>query len=158
MPEVKVRHYRPEDATPLAELYRRSVLVLGPRFYRHEQVAAWASLAPGPDRIQARAVDGRTVLVAVDEADRALAFADLEPDGHIGYFYAAPEAAGTGVADLLLAALEADARERGLVRLYVEASEAARRFLERHGFRTLGRRELRIGGTPIHNYAMDKSL
>lgn len=32
--------------------------------------------------------------MAVDDEDQPLAFGDLEHDGHIGYLYCAPEAAG----------------------------------------------------------------
>ncbi len=38
------------------------------------------------------------------------------------------------------------------------ASEAARRFLERRGFRGGGRRDFLLRGVMIHNYAMDKLL
>lgn len=98
------------------------------------------------------------MLVAVDGAGRPVAFGDLEPDGHIHFLYCAPEAAGTGVTATLYDALERIARAQGIVRLYAEASEPARRFFARQGFRTIGRRDFDIEGVPIHNYAVEKRL
>jgi putative acetyltransferase len=56
------------------------------------------------------------------------------------------------------AQVETLARGEGLRRLHVEASEPARRFFERRGFATLGRREFAIRGVTIHNYRMEKRL
>jgi putative acetyltransferase len=62
------------------------------------------------------------------------------------------------VASALYDALEARARERGVGRLYAEASEAARRFFLKKGFIVTARRAFAIDGVPIHNYAVEKAL
>jgi putative acetyltransferase len=153
-----IRPYEAGDAAPLAALYVRSVEGIGPRDYTAAQVAAWASLAPSPERLHVLGTDGRTRLVAVDDAGRPVAFADLEPDGHIHFLYCCPETAGRGVAAALYDALERRARGRGMPRLYTEASEAARRFFLNRGFFVVARRDLEVAGVAIHNYAMEKSL
>ncbi len=154
---VAIRPYRPADAAALADLYARSVRELGAGFYSPEQVEAWARTADA-DRLHERLSDGRTALVAADGGDCPLAFGDLEADGHIDLFYCAPEAAGQGIASRLFDRLEAIAREAGMARLHVEASEAARGFFERKGFRVTARRDLAIAGVAIHNYAMEKAF
>lgn len=155
---MKIRAYAAADATALANLFRRSIEEIGSRDYAAPQVAAWAARVPTAERLHALAADGRTRLVAVDEADRPLAFVDLEPDGHIDFLYAAPEAAGTGVVAALYGALERGACDRKIARLYAEASEAARRFFLKQGFVVTARREFEIAGVPIHNYAVEKIL
>ena len=155
---MNIRPYRPDDAEALSALYRRSVERLGPRHYDAAQVAAWASLAPSPERLQALNQDGRITLVAVDTADRPLAFSDLEANGHIHFFYCAPDAAGTGVAATLYAVLEARARDAGMMRLHSEASEGACRFFLKQGFVVLHRRDFEVAGVAIHNYAVEKRL
>ncbi|MBA5776633.1 GNAT family N-acetyltransferase [Stappia sp. F7233] len=153
-----IRPYRPDDAPALNDLYRRSVLELGPRGYAPDQVEEWANLAPSPEHFRALMVDGRYRLVAADDDDLPLAFADLETDGHIHFFYCAPEAAGRGVASRLYEALEEAARNLEIGRLYAEASEVALPFFLKHGFRHLGRRDFEVAGTPIHNHAVEKIL
>jgi putative acetyltransferase len=80
--------------------------------------------------------------VAGDEPGHLAAFIDLQPDGHIDRLFCAPEAAGRGVAS----------------RLFTEASELARRFLERKGFTVPERQDMIVRGAPIHNYRMAKTL
>jgi putative acetyltransferase len=46
----RTRPARPGDAAAIADLYRRSVTVLGPRDYAPGQVAAWAARAASSSR------------------------------------------------------------------------------------------------------------
>lgn len=155
---MKIRRYEAKDALPLAQLYVQSVEQVGPRDYSAPQIAAWLSLAPSPERIHALRADGRSRVVAVDDADRPLGFADLEQDGHIHFLYCAPDAVGQGVAAAIYDELEQIARDASITRLYSEASEAARRFFLKQGFVVTARRQLEIAGTAIHNYAVEKQL
>ncbi|MGD9572929.1 MAG: GNAT family N-acetyltransferase [Thermoleophilia bacterium] len=132
--------------------------VIGARDYTPDQVAAWAALAPSPETLRARFRDGRTALVAVDDADRPVAYGDVEQDGHIDLLYCAPQAAGRGIGAAIATRLEEAARAAGATRMTVEASEAARRLFLRRGFRELHRRDLDLGGVAIHNVAMEKDL
>ena len=152
-----LRSYHPDDAAALTDLYRRSVHHDGPRAYSAEQVAVWAASAETA-RTAVRCSDGRLVLVAQDDAGRALGFGDLEADGRLDFLYVAPEAEGLRIGSLLYAALEDHARSQGLSRIFVEASELARPLFERRGFATLGRNDLERDGVAIHNYRMEKRL
>ena len=155
---MRIRTFDDRDAVLLARLYVRSVEEIGRRDYSARQVEAWASLGPSPERLRELARDGRTTLVAVDDSDRPIAFGDLEEDGHIDYLYCAPEAAGAGVASAVYDELERIARERGVARVYAEASEAARRFFLKRGFRVTSTRRLEVARVRIHNYAVEKAL
>jgi putative acetyltransferase len=152
-----MRDYARGDSEALADIFRRAVREIGPRDYSAEQIEAWAG-GLRTDRLDARLSDGRLCLVAIDDANTPLAFGDLEADGHIDFLYAAPQAAGKGIAAALYDALETRARARGMIRLYTEASEAARRFFLKKGFAVVGRRDFFIGDVSIHNYAMEKKL
>lgn len=102
------------------------------------------------------------MIVAVDENDRAVAYALLEPDGHLDHLYCHPDHTRRGLADRLLTAAHDLAREIGVTKLYTEASELARPAFERAGYRVIQRREFEIPhegrGIPIHNFAMEKVL
>jgi putative acetyltransferase len=155
---MRIRPFRDDDAPALAQLFHAAVHGIGALHYTQAQVAAWSPSAADPARFAARGRDGRTLLVAVDGDDRPIAYGDVEADGHVDHLYCAPAHAGTGVTAALYGAIEAAARGRGVVRLHVEASEPARRFFLKHGFRELHRRDFEIGGVAIHNYAMEKRL
>lgn len=151
---VRVRPYRPGDAPAMAGLFHAAVHALAARDYTPEQMRAWSPAPGDPARWAEVAADGRVTLIAVDADDRPVAYADLEPDGHVDHLYRHPD--HPGAAAPLLAAVEDVARSRGLTRLRTEASEPARRFLTGHGFIEEGRRDFNYGGVAMHNYAMSK--
>lgn len=155
---MRIRHYRPDDASRLGDVFVCAVEGLGPSGYTPEQVAAWSSRAKDPEETHRRCSDGRLVLVAADEFDTPIAFIDLEDDGHIDMMFCMPEWAGRGVASALYRQLQSIAASRGVSRLYTEASEIARPVFGKWGFRLLHRNDMKIEGVAIHNYAMEKIL
>ena len=154
---MSIRPFRRDDAPALARLFHDAVHRIGRRHHSQAQVDAWSPAVPDPARLTEWGEDGRLFLVAV-EADEPVAFGDLESDGHLDHLYCRTDRAGTGVTAVLYAAIEAAARERGLARLYVEASEPARRFFLRQGFAVEQRRDFDLNGVALHNYRMTKSL
>ncbi|WP_161792420.1 GNAT family N-acetyltransferase [Croceibacterium mercuriale] len=101
---------QPDGAPALARLFYDAVHQLAGLYHTAGQVQAWAPQVPEPDRISAWAAQDRLFLVAVNDDDEPVAFADLELDGHIDYFFCRPDCAGTGVARLLFHELERCAR------------------------------------------------
>lgn len=155
---LMLRPFRESDAEAMAGVYERAVREIGARDYSAEQVAAWVGQGPRAERFRQMITDGRHGWVVVDDANRVVGFADLEADGHIDFLYVDPDVAGQGVATLMLDELERVARSTGITRLYVEASEPARRVFERRGYTVTTRRDFEIGGVAIHNYAMERLL
>ena len=152
-----VRPFRDTDAPALAALFHASVREVGARDYTEPQTRAWSPAAPDPADYIERAKN-RVVLVAIDGDDAPLGYGDLEPDGHLDHLYCRPDRVGMGVGGALLGNLERVARSLGIERVHVEASEGARRLLERRGYKAGPRREFTIGRVAIHNYRMSKWL
>ena len=133
---VTLRPYRPDDAPALLALFRDTIRRVNSRDYSPAQIAAWASDDIDPGEWCGRFA-GRFVVVAED-AGRPVGFAELEPDGHIDRVYVAADYQGQGIGRQLLAAVVAEARRVGLVRLFTEASITARPFFESPGVRGAG--------------------
>ncbi|MEM7464583.1 MAG: GNAT family N-acetyltransferase [Pseudomonadota bacterium] len=155
---MKIRDFKPDDSASLAEIFHASVHGIGSKDYTPSQTNAWSPAPVSADRFLLRVSDERSVYVAADDDDKPLGFIELEGNGHIDCFYCQPEFVGTGVGLALYTRLESSALEAGLPRLYVEASEAARRFFLKVGFRVIKRRDFRHNGVDIHNYLMEKNL
>ncbi len=157
-----IRRFTRVDALPLAEVTVAAIRAVGAKSYTADQVSAWAARHPGPQRFLDRAASGDLILVAADPEDNAIAYALLEPDGHLDMLYCHPDHTRRGLADELLAASELHARQNGVARLYTEASELARSAFERAGYSVEHRRDFTIEhdgkAVPIHNYAMEKRL
>ena len=154
---LRIRLFEARDAGDWGRIFHAAVHAVGARFYSPEQCAAWSPDVPPVERVL-KHVEGRQVWVAVDASEVVQGFIELEPDGHIDCFYLDPENAGRGVGALLYARLEAEAQAAGIPRLYVEASEPARRFFLRQGFAQDARRDFDLRGVKMHNFAMSKAL
>jgi len=155
---VKLRAYRAGDAARLEEIFRAAIRQLGSRNYTAEQVAVWSGARVTAERLHDMYSDGRATFIAVDETDTAIAFSDLEADGHVDMLYCHPDHAGRGIASALLAAIESAARQAGMTRLHTEASETARPVFARAGYADVLRRPLEIDGVALHNWKMEKLL
>lgn len=155
---VRIRKYHPGDAAYLVAIFYNSVRQIGSRYYDKNQVEAWAPVLADPTGWINRAMDGRITIVAVDDDDKPIAYGDLEMDGHLDHLYSSPEAVGTGAASAIYDNLERYARELGLTKLYVEASEGALQLFEHKGFGRLRRNDFTLRGVTIHNYSMEKIL
>ena len=152
---VRVRAFVAGDGAALAAVQFRAVREGARADYTEAQTAAWMPAPRPADWYEQVAADGRTTFVAVDALDRVVGYIDLEPDGHIDHLFCDPSVTGCGVSSALYAAVEATAKERGLPRLYVEASEAAKRLFERRGFAVVARQDLDLDGVAIHNFVME---
>ncbi|MCK5747924.1 MAG: GNAT family N-acetyltransferase [Oricola sp.] len=155
---MRLRPYRQDDAAFFPDIFDAAVSVTALNHYDQRQVDAWLTLNPGEAAFAKAYGDGRIAIVIVDGDERPMGFADVEQDGHIQFFYCHPDVSGTGMAKALLEKLEESARATGIKRLSAEASETAVGLFRRHGFTLGARRNLRIDGVPIHNYAMSKEL
>lgn len=153
-----IRLYRDEDAEAIAAVCAAAIKAIGPRAYSAEQVAAWRSRHPGPQRYRDVVADGAQIVIAADDDNRPVAYALLERDGHLDHLYCHPDHTRRGLADLLLAEAEVMARHWEMKRLFTEASDLARPAFERVGYEVMHKREFAIDGVPIHNWAMAKPL
>lgn len=153
-----IRPYNPTDAADLTMILHEAVHAIGARDYTTEQLGAWSPAPMPSEDYVARVADGRTVLVAVRAGARPVAFIELEADGHIDCFYCHPDVVGSGVGRALFRHAQSRAIDAGTPRLFVDASEAARRFFLLEGFHVIARREFQLRGVMIHNFAMEKTL
>ena len=140
----------PKDAIFLAAIFYDSVRIAGLLDYSQAQVGVWAPEVPDPVKFDERAHDGRSVFVVVNDVDVPAAYGELEHNGHIDHLYCRPELIGRGLASALYDRLEQEAEMLEIPRLFVEASEAARRlFLSKGLFGYIPLTYVKI--VPIYN-------
>jgi putative acetyltransferase len=151
-----LRPYRPDDAPALLALFRDTIRRVNSRDYSPAQIAAWAS-NDIDTVVWAERFTGRFVPVA-EESGHLVGFSELEADGHIDRVYVSADHQGRGIARQLLAAVVAEARRIGLVRLFTEASITARSFFEAQGFVVLTRPLVNCREAEFFNYRMERVL
>jgi len=155
-PQLALRPMLPADVPFLAEIYRASIEELTADDYSSTQQQAWASAADDEEEFAAK-LSGELTLVATLNGS-AVGFAALADNNRIDMLYVHPAAAGQGAAALLCDALEKLAGARGTKELSVDASDAARGFFEKRGFRAETRNTVAVGGEWLANTTMKKAL
>ena len=151
-----VRRYQDGDFEPVVTLFTGTVRQVNIRDYSPEQVAAWAPQPPNLARWRERLV-GLTLWVAESDG-RVIGFCGLGADGQVDLLYTDYRFQRQGVARCLYQQVEAEARRRGVRRLFTEASITARPFFERMGFGVLHEQRVELRGVIFQNYAMEKHI
>jgi GNAT superfamily N-acetyltransferase len=153
---MNIRRYEPGEEEELWQLYHGTTHEIIGQYYTPDQIARWApsqmDVVKWKDRIESR-----NPFVA--ERDGAiLGFAELEPDGHIDYFYCHHQWQRKGVGTALYRALETEARRQGVTVLYAEVSVPARPFFLSMGFEIVEEQVNLVCGAPAKRFVMRKRL
>ena len=144
------------DLRAIAEIYVDAVHALATDHYDEAQREAWAPRSIDLDRWRAR-LDGLHVQVAERDA-RVLGFVAWDDEGYLDLLYTHPDAARTGVATKLVAAVETDARRRGLGRVWANASDVSRPLFEHLGYTPGAENWIDVRGQTLRNTVVEKAL
>jgi putative acetyltransferase len=156
MTMIKIKPYSAHRAAEIADLFHQAVHAIDRSLYTAEQKEAWAPTPPDYEHWKERLNEKRPFVAVID--DRVAGFMELDADGHIDCTYTHPRFQGLGVASALYEHLLAEARGRGVKRLYVEASLKAKPFFEHRGFSVVTKNEVRRRGIPMVNFTMELYL
>ncbi len=151
-----IRQYNDADFEPVIALFTETVRHINIRDYSSEQIAAWAPQPPDLGRWRKR-LAGLVVWVAESDG-RIVGFCGLGADGHLDLFYVHHLFQRQGVARSLYQHVESEALQKGIRRLFTEASITARPFFEGMGFRVLRGQTVKLRGITFRNYAMEKHI
>jgi putative acetyltransferase len=153
---IYIRDYQPADARTLTDIFYHSVHATAISHYSQAQINAWARLPIDYALWQQRLNDKPPFVAMVDQ--QAVGFITLEADDHIDWTYVHPDYQRRGIASALYQHLEQQARQRGITKLYVEASELARPLFEKQGFRRVRRNLVCRNDIQLVNWSMEKSI
>lgn len=153
---LNVRKAETEDAEAVSRVRREAMRAKASGSYTPEQIEAWIGGRGSQDWLYAMTDGGETLFVA-EVSGRIVGFASLKDD-EVMAVYAAPDAP-PGAGSALLAAVEAEARARGIDRLQLMSTLNAVGFYEKQGYRRIGEAEFPMaGGVRIRMVEMDKEL
>lgn len=130
---LTIRPYRSQDRSAAALIFFCAVNEGAAAFYDAAERAAWApSREPDPDEPD-KLLDQWCWIAERD--GQAVGFMSLDRTGYLDMAFVLPEEMGKGTATALYDELLTRARDAGLTRLTVIASQLARRFLLKRGWR-----------------------
>ncbi|QEG34852.1 GNAT family N-acetyltransferase [Bythopirellula goksoeyrii] len=147
-----LRHYNPNDAVALFDLFLHTVREINSADYDPVQISAWASEEIEFQQWQQRFV-GRFAYVAYLD-DQIVGFADMTTEGYLDRLFVSSQHQRQGIAKALLAKLKADASESSLSEIITEASITAKPFFEASGFVNVRAQTVELRGVEFLNYRM----
>ena len=153
---MNVRLYRPAETASLARLFTDTVRTVNSADYSPEQIAAWAPEPPDLAHWRQR-LSSQTVFVAEQDGE-ITGFAAFEENGHLDYLYVHRRFQRRGVATALCQRVEHEARSRGIVRIFTEASITARPFFEHVGFQMIASQTVQHRNVSFTNFRMEEVL
>jgi putative acetyltransferase len=149
---MQIRDYIESDSKEIADLFHESVHSISTDFYLEEQLEAWAPTPPDYE-FWKRRLDRKRPYVAIID-NRIVGFIELEPDGHIDCMYVKSNYQRQGIAMRLFSYASKIAVDLGVEQMYVEASNVAKSFFEKHGFKVIGQNVIQMNGQTLINYSM----
>lgn len=155
-PKPALRPMLPQDAPVLAAIFCESIDVLTEEDYSENQREAWMAMADD-EAAFARHLAGQLTLVAT-VGDSPVGFASLKDNRHIDMLYVHPHVVRQGVATVLVDALEKLAAARGAKQVAVDASDTARPFFVKRGYRDEQRNTITLAGEWLGNTSMVKDM
>jgi putative acetyltransferase len=151
-----LRPFLPADTPVLAAIFVAAIQELTGDDYDETQQEAWASVADDEAEFGKKLAGELTLIASLRNAP--VGFASLKGKDHIDMLYVHPNAAGQGVASVLLDALEKLAGARGVKSLTVDASDNAQEFFRKRGYVAQQRNSVTINGEWLANTTMQKTL
>jgi len=155
-PTLALRPFLPQDAPFLADIFRASIEELTGDDYSSAQQDAWISSADDMEGFAARLGKQLTLIGTLNGS--AVGFISLAGTEQVDMLFVHPAAAGSGVAAMLLEAIEKLAKARGATRLTTDASDTALGFFTKHGFAPQQRNTVSLAGQWLANTTMHKPL
>ena len=155
-PKLALRPFLPADTPLLADIFRESVMDLTSDDYNEAQQEAWVSRIDDLEAF-AKRLGGQLSLIGTLQGS-PVGFASLAGGSKIDLLYVHPVAAGQGVGNMLIDALEKLAGARGAEKLTVDASDSARGFFEKRGYVGQQRNSISVGDEWLANTTMSKQL
>jgi putative acetyltransferase len=153
---MHIRQFRSGDELALHDVFYSAVHDVASRDYTAEQIEAWAPASFDSEQWIDRMRAIRPFVV--EDGDRIVAYADLQPTGYIDHFFVSARVARRGVGALLMNRILDVAKTRRLHTLTADVSRTALPFFRRFGFVAVEEHARVVRGVVVPNTSMKKDL
>lgn len=144
------------DLPEMQELFVQTIQSVCKNDYNEAQREAWISGVTNTER-WITVIETQYVLLAIIE-NKIAGFATLKDGDYIDFFYIHKDFQRQGIADKLLAALEAEAKNQHSKIITSDISITAKPFFEKKGFIVKAKQKNVRLGVELINFKMEKEL
>jgi putative acetyltransferase len=152
----QIKPVKPDEFEEIQQLFVETVTEICSKDYTSEQIEVWVSSIKNTQR-WLDIFTQQYVLVA-EIGDKIVGIGTLENGNYLDLLYVHKDFQRKGIAHLLYAELENEARKQNKTSLTADVSKTAKPFFESKGFTTIKEQNNLIQGVEIVNYMMVKNL
>ncbi|BCO32605.1 acetyltransferase [Thiohalobacter sp. COW1] len=156
MNNIEVRKICRGEEEELWMLFYNTIHTINTRDYNDDQIAAWAPKDFDINIAIQKFID-IDPFVAIKDG-MIVGYADIQTDGYIDHFYCHHKYQSQGVGRKLFSALEKEAKEKGIYKMYSNVSITARPFFEAMGFGVEKEQVVKVRDQKLKNYRMVRQL
>ena len=153
---IEIRKYMSGEEERLWEIYYGAIRHICIRDYTDEQVKAWAPDEFDRDEWREN-IRSMNSYVAILEGE-IVGYTDLQEDGYIDHFFVDFKTQRRGVGNKLMNTVIADAKLKGIDKLYSHVSKTAKDFYLAKGFKVVRENTATIRGVDLANFIMERGV
>jgi putative acetyltransferase len=151
---MRLREYRPEDVSTLAQLYYNTVHTINAKDYSKSQLDVWATGKVDLLAWNSTFLEHNTIVA--EEDGIIVGFGDMDESGYLDRLFVHKDYQGLGIAKAIVERLEKDAYQHKITSFCTHASITAKPFFEKLGYHELYENTVVREGIKLINYVMRK--
>ncbi len=151
---MKLRKYKSEDCTTLAELFFQTVHTVNSRDYTNDQIDAWATGDIDISAWNKCFLNHNTLVAEINGI--IVGFGDMDNNGYLDKLFVHKDYQGKGIATSIVNELEHQAVLCGINHFSTQASITAKPFFEHRGYRVVRENMAVRGNIKLNNFIMEK--
>lgn len=153
---MKIRNYKPNDCTEIAELFYNTVHTINAKDYTENQLNVWAT-GNVDIAIWNKSFLEHNTLIA-EENNVILGFGDMDSNGYLDRLYIHKDYQGKHIASSIVKLLEKQAISQGISTFTTHASITAKPFFEKQGYLVISENTVILNGVILINFIMEKHI
>lgn len=151
-----IRRFDIRDTKQIISLFRETVLTVNLGDYSEKQVEVWGNSTTNPEVWKKRLEESFTYVAVIDK--EIVGFGNFNKKGEVDLLYTHKGYQRQGIASKLLSQIEKNAKSKGLIEMFTEASITAKPFFELKGYKVLKEQTKNLKDTDFINFIMNKNL
>lgn len=150
-----IRSATATDLHAILQLFEETVRAINMRDYTPEQIDAWAS-AKNEDAWSKKLM--QQFFFVAESSNGLLGFSSIDRSGYLDFLYVHKDHQGVGIATALLKAIEDQASQLNLSRIWASVSTTAQPFFIKKGYQPFEEEHKQLLGVTFINALMEKQL
>ncbi len=153
---IKIRNASGNDIPAITELFYNCINNICIKEYTKDQIQIWANQAKNDAIWEFKIQKDFFIVVEIDS--EIVGFGSLEPEGCVDLLYVHHGYQNRGIASKIIATIENEAKDKGLLKVWTDSSSIALPFFLKKNYQIERKYEKKVQGILFSNTILSKTL